>query len=51
MLFKKNHVAINVHFMVLKHDIFLCLKFICCAFCSDLKSENIRDSVHRGPKK
>ena len=30
--------------MAFKHDIFLCLQFICCAFCSDLKSENMRDS-------
>ena len=28
--------------MVSKHDIFLCLNFIYCAFCSDLKIENIR---------
>ena len=48
---KKNNVVINVHLIVCKHDIFLCLKFIDCAFCSDLKSENIRDSVQRGRKK
>ena len=48
MLFKKNHVATDVHFMVFKHDIFLCLQLICCVFCSNLKNENIRDSVQRG---
>ena len=31
MLFLKNHV-INVHLMVLKHGIFLCVQFVCCAF-------------------
>ena len=49
MLFKKI-VVNNVHFMVFKHHIFLCLQFICCAFCSNLKSENLRDSVQRGVK-
>ena len=28
--------------MVFKHDIFLCVKFVFCAFCSDLKKENMR---------
>ena len=42
MLFKKIHVVIKVHFTVFKHDIFLCVKFVFCAFCSDLKKENIR---------
>ena len=51
MLFKKIHTVINVPFMTFKHDIFLCFQFICCAFCSDLKNENMRDSVQRGCKK
>ena len=51
MLFKEIHVVLNVHCMVFKHDIFLCLQFICYAFCSDLKSENMRDSVQQGTKK
>ena len=37
--------------MVFKRDIFLCLQFICCVFCSELQSENMRDSVQRGDKK
>ena len=49
MLFKKIHVVINVvHLMVFKHDIFLCLQFICCEFRSNLKSKNMRDSVLSG---
>ena len=48
---KKNRVAISVHLKVFNHDIFLCLQFICCVFCSDLKSENMRDSVQKGWKK
>ena len=42
MLFKKNHVVIKFHFTVFKHEIFLCVKFVFCAFCSDLKKENMR---------
>ena len=51
MVFEKIYVIINVHFMVFKHDIFLCLQIICFAFCSDLKNENMRDSVQQGCKK
>ena len=47
MLFRKYHVVINVHFMPFKYDIFLSLQFTCCVFCSDLKNENMRDSVQR----
>ena len=51
MLFLKNCVVINVLFMVFKYDIFLCLQIICFVSCSNLKSENMRDSVQRGSKK
>ena len=51
MLFLKNCVVINVLFMVFKYDIFLCLQIICFVFCSNLKSENMRDSVQQGSKK
>ena len=50
MLFKKNHGVFNVHFMFFKLDIFLCLQFVCYAFCSNLKSGNVRDFLQRGHK-
>ena len=42
LLFKNNNIVINVLFMFFKNGISLCLQFICCVFCSDLKSENMR---------
>ena len=47
MLFKKIHDVINVHFIAVKHDIFLSLQYICCAFSNDLTSEGMRGTVQK----
>ena len=50
--FRKSYaVTTRKPITVFNHDIFLCLQFICCAFCSDLKSENMRDFVQSGRKR
>ena len=45
------HALINAYSLWSTLDIFLDLQFIRCSFYSDLKSENIMESIQRASKK